>query len=133
MPIDHRLDVERRLVFVVMTGEVTPEEFRAYEDALEASPGYHRSFARLVDCRGVTRLPTEVEARAIGAVVRASGDPATPSRRAWVVASPFAYGVARQIQSYGAGAGVDGMPFLEMGAARGWLGLPTVESPGDAR
>jgi len=132
MPLEYRIDLERRVVFATATGTLTDEEVF----------GYQREVWSRSEVAGFDEI---VDMGAVGDLVLASGDrvraladlastmdvPGASSRLAIVAPQDFAYGLARMFETYRTmsqrGSKAVSV-FRSMQAALDWLGL---EGPGD--
>jgi len=123
MPVEYVIDKERRLVITTATGRVTFEEARAHQERLRNDPDFLPEFNQFLDATAVTALDISTEqAKTIG---RNSPHFAAGSRRAWVAASPFLYGIGRMIGVYReiAGGTEQFRVFNDREQALKWLGL----------
>lgn len=101
MPIDHRIDAERRLVVAQAKGELTIEEILSYQREVLSRPEV-AGFDELVDVRGVERFvgATAERARTIARLSASSDRPGEPpGRMAIVVSDELGFGLARMYES----------------------------------
>jgi len=123
MPVEYVIDKERRLVITTASGRVTFAEARAHQERLRNDPDFRPEFNQFLDATAVTALDiSNEEAKTIG-----SNSPhfASASRRAWVAASPFLFGIGRMIAVYRemAGGTEQFRVFNDREQALKWLGL----------
>ena len=123
MPVEYVIDKERRLVITTASGRVTFAEARAHQERLRNDPDFRPEFNQFLDATAVTALDiSSEEAKTIG---RNSPHFASASRRAWVAASPFLFGIGRMIAVYRemAGGTEQFRVFNDREQALKWLGL----------
>ncbi len=123
--LTYEIDPVRRLITLVVAGEVTEHDIRTTDRALLSEPGYDRDFDHLVDGREGRRL--------IGSADVLRELAARPSvnagvRRALVAGNLLTYGLARLFQ---AAHDAHGLPdevriFRSIEDARAWLATPRV-------
>lgn len=125
MPCRYLIDKERRLIRSTAWDHTTFAEAKAHQDQLKKDPDFNPDFDQLIDVTAITTLDMSIEQ----AKILGSGSPffSPTSRRAFVAASPFIFGMARVIQAY---AELTGKPqqwnvFYHLSAAQKWLGLNT--------
>ncbi len=122
MPIRYRIDLKQEIVYTTADGVLTDAELAENQDNLRKDPDFHPSFNRLADYRAVESFEltgTDVR-RLAGAkgITKSEG-----SRRAFVVSSDLAYGMARMFQILADDTPVTIEVFKDMTEARKWLGL----------
>lgn len=119
MPLGFHIDTDRRITFVRGWGTVTDADVRAHAAALRSDPRFDPSWPVLGDGREIADL------RVTGGFLRHYQSPFDGStKRAFVVASDVAFGMARM---YGFLATDDDQAVAvmrNMSSALGWLGLP---------
>lgn len=96
MPIQYRVEPERELIRVVITGAVGEENFEEYRRQLAGDPGYSAEYARLFDLRGVSTAPTTAQIRSLVHTIVRRALP-TPAKRAIVVSSDVSFGMFRML------------------------------------
>ena len=123
MPFQYVIYPQYRLVVSTGEGRFTFEEACAHQDKLLSDPDFHPEFNQLIDGTTVTEYALSVgEIRML-----VSRDIfAITSRRSFVVASPFMYGIARMLKTYHEIS--KGEPptniFRDRAEALKWLGIP---------
>jgi hypothetical protein len=120
MPIQHIIDVERRLVRSRLWDVVTEVDAWSSAASLMDDPAFDPTFAQLSDMRGVTRIevsPTTIRDLAVMRIF----DPA--ARRALVVASDLQTGVGRMTTSYAERGDQQIALFTSVAEAERWLGI----------
>jgi len=132
MPLEHRIDRERRVVFATATGILTDEDVFGYQREV-----WSRSdvvgFDEVVDMGAVEDLVLSSgdRVRALADLASAMDVPGASSRLAIVAPQDLAYGFARMFETYRtmnqSGVKVVSV-FRSMQAALDWLGI---ESPGE--
>jgi hypothetical protein len=128
MPVEYIIDKERRLVVSTAWGRVTFAEARAHQERLRHDPDFHPEFNQLLDATAVTALDiSSEEAQTIG---RNSPHFSAMSRRAWVAANPFLFGIGRMIGVYReiAGGTEQFRVFNDREQALKWLGLDALQN-----
>lgn len=126
MPTTYRLDVANRVVYSRAWGAVTDEELAAHSRALKADPRFQPDFLQLQDLLDLSEPRVSAEGLRRLAALNPFGKGA---RRAVVVASTVAYGLARMHELLRAGSGDELQVFRNRAAALGWLGLPAEWKP----
>ena len=92
MPINFVVDVERRIIFLRMSGVVTEEELFATGRAANSDERAKGGFARLINLSDATELKISSEGvRRLAEVARAFA----VGRRALVATTPVTFGIAR--------------------------------------
>lgn len=129
MPVHFVIHKDQRLVITTGEGRVTFAEVRAHQDHLLSHPDFDREFNQLVDATGMTALDASVDEIRIMAQ-RQLFSPT--SRRAFVVANTFTYGMGRMLQSYNELSTSPSVIsiFGDRASAVKWLGIS--ENPRDA-
>ena len=97
MPIESRVETDRRLVITVAEGTVTADQVRANQRALEADPDFDPAYDHLFDMSQVTEFDVDVDAmRDLASVAVFDED----SRRAVVAPTDFLYGLANMYAAF---------------------------------
>jgi hypothetical protein len=101
MPLEYRIDQERRLVVATATGVLRDDEIFAYQRGVWAGPDLV-GFDEVFDLGGVEDLvPTSTDSARVLADLASTMDVAgSPSRLAIVAPQDFAYGFARMYATY---------------------------------
>jgi hypothetical protein len=127
MPADFYIDAERHIVFSKATGVLGRSEALDHMDRLERNPDFRSDFNQLFDFRSVTAVQLsheEIKVLATRTIFHPS------SRRAFVVARDFDFGIGRVFGTYRDLAGEPGVAvFREMKEALSWLSLPSELEP----
>jgi len=124
VPITHKIDASKGVVFTTLWGELTLEEARSNTEVMRNDPAFRPSMWQLADARKVT---SEISAEGVKELARTTPF-ARGSRQAIVVESDLVYGVSRMYALRQAEGGIDVKPFRDMQEARAWLGLAASES-----
>lgn len=120
VPASHCIDPGQRLVLRTFEGVLTDEDLLQDQNAMRNAPEYKPEYRQLIDARGVERA--EISTEVIRDLARAS--PGAPeARRAFVVASDLAYGLARMFEIQRTDAPEEVRVFRDVNEARAWLGL----------
>lgn len=126
MPCRYVIDKERKLVVSTGWGHVTVDEMMVHDDRLRSDPDFSPEFNQLVDGTAVESVEgTRDEIRS--ATGRRS--PFSPSsRRAFVAASTFVYGMERMVTTYIEMSKTPSLlgVFHDLPSALEWLGLKNV-------
>ena len=127
MPGSYLIDVPRRIVFSQAWGVLTDDEVISHARTLRDDPRFEPTFRQVIDFRGLL----EMKITTAGVRGVAERNPfRTDSRRALVVASDEAFGMARMDGSYSDSAPDQFQVFRELGPAMAWVGLdPATEWP----
>jgi len=120
MAFRYRIVPELDVFFMEIEGEVSGEEVRAHIEALHADPLYHPELGGLIDARRITSLPDSDELREFARLALASGA-SRQTRRAVLVDSDVAYGLARMLEAYSAEGPTEYRPFRRHEDALQWL------------
>ena len=119
MPVSHKIDVVKGVVFTTWSGDVTLEEARSHLQQLRNHADFLPSMSQLSDAREVTSTVSAEGIRELAST--------TPfgegSRRAIVVSSDVVFGVSRMYELRQLEGGADVKLFRDIGEARAWLGL----------
>lgn len=120
------MDVARRLVISCGWGVLSGDDLLVHCRALRADPLFRPSFSQLIDLRGVTELAAR--APAIRAV--AGENPfGSGARRAILVSSDVAFGMARMYQLLTDETSDESQVFRDQDLALAWLGLAGDAAP----
>jgi hypothetical protein len=121
MPIEYRIEVPLRTLFTTVFGVFTDADARGLVEGLRNEPDFGSDFDQLFDARGVTSV--ELSGRCVReiAAVRMFGE---GSRRAFVVGTDVAFGMARMFEMLRDDALDQIRVFKNIEDARAWLGLP---------
>jgi hypothetical protein len=127
MPATHRIDPDKKTIFVEVRGVLTFNDLLSDRNRMRNDPVFNPGFDFLMDLRGVTQFYiTGDELRALA--VDSALDRAV--KQAYVVPSDIVFGMAR-IYSAVSKADPDAVQvFRDMGSARAWLGLDAEEEQG---
>jgi hypothetical protein len=133
MPIDIRVDLDRRVRYSVVSGVVTDADLLAAYERVVSDPEFDPTLNVLADTRGVERVDVSAKSVQLLAQRRARDERllTTKPRVAIVAASDVVFGLARMYEAYGDRQG-DGDRYLvcrTIEEARRWLGLP--DEPSD--
>lgn len=137
MPIQYRIDHERRLVLAVGRGIFTPQDAFDYQHKVWSRPDV-AGYNELVDMRAVERIavPSTPRVRELANLSAEMDAGDAISRFAIVAADDLAFGLGRMYEAYREAnqrsikkVGV----FRSPAAALEWLGLPAgiLDEPGD--
>ena len=121
MPIEYRIEVPLRTLFTRVFGVFTDADARGLVEDLRSDPDFDSSLNQLFDARGVTSLELSGTCVREIAAVRMLGE---GSRRAFVVGSDVAFGMARMFEMLRDDALDQIRVFKNIEDARAWLGLP---------
>ena len=125
MPGGYLIDLPRRLVLSRAWGYASDEELLRHAQALAADPDFHPSFAQVADLRAVEDFELRVSTLRELASLSPFG---AGSRRALVVGSPAAYGMARMFQVFRQRSPDAVQVFRTLAAALEWLTLADHEA-----
>jgi hypothetical protein len=120
MPGGYTIDVRRGIVFSRAWGQLSGDDVLLHARALGADPGFVPQYRQLFDMRAVTR--TNVSDSAIWTLADDSPFRAG-ARRAMVMASTVAYGLARMFETLRDGRGEAFLLTRDIGEAVRWLDL----------
>ena len=118
MPLNHVVDVDRKVIFIRVSGVLTEQELVELVDAVRCHPHASCEWPALADLRGVEEI------RVGNSFLRGLPCNLTPTtRRAVVACSALATGLARM---YALSNDLDESlrTFREPGEALEWIGLP---------
>ena len=101
MPIDYRIDHDRRLVLATAHGEIGEDDLLTYQKTVWSDPT-HAGYGELVDMSGVAAIKTPSVAgmRNLAALSASMDTPGRASRFAIVAPGDLAFGLGRMYQSY---------------------------------
>jgi hypothetical protein len=122
MPVRFVIHKEQRLVITTGEGRLTFDEVKAHQDRLLNDPDFDPDFNQLLDATAVTTMvASEAQVRTVAE--RKLFSPT--SRRAFVVASTFTYGMGRMLQTYNemSDAASPISIFGDRASALKWLGI----------
>jgi len=124
MPVNFTVDTAARLVRATVTGPAkeTPDEFRAFLDALVACPDFRPGFDILYDRRAAGYPPDDAFVRAAEGAIEARADRLGGCRWAVVIGTQPALEVVRMAALLGERAAVEARPFFAPDDALGWFG-----------
>lgn len=126
MPSAYVLDEARSLLLSRAWGVFTDRDLSAHLDAFTNDPQFRPNFDQLADLREVTSVA--ITSSGIRDQVREN--PFGPgSRRALVVSSDAAYGMARMFQTLHEESAAPVEIFRDFDAALAWLGLTSAKTP----
>lgn len=120
MPATYRIDSDRGVVITTLQGRVTDRDLADHQRQVRADPAFHPGLDQLVDGRAIT------EVRVTSGGVRAvavSDYFAEGTRRALVMDSDVAYGMARMFEMLRASGPEEVRVFRTIGEAQVWLAL----------
>lgn len=119
MPAYYKIDKERRLVLSTFSGVVTMADGLGHQDKLLQDPDFDPSFSQLIDYRHVTKIKLGPEDLRILAQ-RSIFSP--ESRRAMLVKSDAAFGLARKFEALRESFGEKGIRvFRDLEDALDWI------------
>jgi hypothetical protein len=123
--VHYRIDKKLRLILTVADGHVRFADIKAHQARLLADPDFDPTFDQVID----TTPCKEFELSAEEARILSSRPIVAPeSKRAFVAAHPYVYGLGRMMEIYH--DNVFGLAhvevFTKMGDALKWLGRETV-------
>ena len=118
MGVAYSVDGERRMVCSRGWGVLTTDDLRGLYRVMLTDPRIRPGFRQLADWRDITTMSVDQFAVREAAQTHVFGD---HMRRAIVVASDVAYGIARMFASYSDAAGQDVEVFRDMASAQLWL------------
>lgn len=116
------IDAARRVVVITPDRDADDEEILAIYERLRDDPSIEPDFALLLDVR--QSAGDKVTFAGLHRIAQLPLVLSPEARRAFVVSSDFAYGMARMYQVF---RGVEGAPavFVDIAEARRWVGLDT--------
>ena len=121
MPASYQIDKSLGVVFSVGSGVVTDAEMLRHQEQLRHDPDFQPTFSQLLDFNAM--IEAQISAAAIQRLAGA-GFFAKGARRAIVVNSDVAFGLARMFQMHSDHSGEQIEIFRDLDKARQWLGLP---------
>ncbi len=101
MPLEHRIDRQRRIVFAAGHGEMTDEDLFRYQREVWSDPAL-AGYDEVVDMSDVTSIPVASGRRApeLAELAARMDAPGASARFAIVAPSDFAYGMGRMYATY---------------------------------
>jgi hypothetical protein len=120
MPGSYHIDTRRRMIVIRAWGALTDLEAGEIGRAIKADPAFDASFVRLEDLRDVSKLALTTQFAEYAA---SRHRVAPPPRRAFVVASDVAYGMARMLQLLADAAPEQFLVTKDYDEACRWLGV----------
>jgi hypothetical protein len=134
MPIDYRIDDDRRIVSARMAGELTYEQIIAYQREVWTRKDLD-GYDELVDLTDVGRIvaPTSDRIRELASLAEPTDLPYSNSKLAIVAPSDHAFGLARMYQTYRSLIGRSNREVAvlrSMDAALVWLAVDAVNADG---
>jgi hypothetical protein len=120
MPIEHTVDVGRRVVYSRLWDVVTDADAWSSAASLMDDPSFDPTFVQLSDMRAVTRVDVSTGTIRDLAVMRIFD---AEVRRAIVVASNLQLGIGRMTTSYAERGDQKIALFITVPEAERWLGL----------
>ena len=119
MPAYFKIDRERRLVMSTFSGVFTLADGLSHQEKLLRDPDFASSFSQLLDCTHVTKIelePEDVRTLAQKAIFSSN------SRRAILVSSDLAFGLARMFVIFRESLGEKGVcVFHDLEGALYWV------------
>src|SRR5262245_38702273 len=122
MPMRHKIDSERRMLFIEARGETTQAERLEAMQVWMNDPEFRPGLQTLADFSESRTVPTLTELDEIVAYIQRSATVIGRKRIAIVTARPVSFGVARQFGALAHGAFLAVGVFKDREAARAWLG-----------
>ena len=101
MPIEYRIDHDRRVVIAIATGSVTSEDFFRYKREAWSEPGIP-GFDELMDLTEVTEIvdPSVEDIRKLAQLAVSMDPPETTSRFAIAAPKEIFFGLGRMYEAY---------------------------------
>lgn len=121
MPISHRIDSTKKVVYTTFEGEITEQQFVRHAKEVSSDPKLDGSFVELIHAETSSMSGvTSSGVREAADVLRAS----TGIRKIGILASrDIEFGLARMIQLLVAESLVEIRAFREQAEAMSWLGI----------
>lgn len=120
MPVNYRIDHDKKAVFTTLEGTLTDEEMIDIQERLRTDPEFNPDYSHLIDCRQVGELKGTVG----GIQTITSSDMfSAESHRAFVVPNDAAYGFSRMFQIYRQEGPEKTAVFRDFDEAVLWTGL----------
>jgi hypothetical protein len=118
MPITFTIDPHARIVAMRVTGSLTDDDVRAIREELRRHPDFDPGMGQLFDARAAEQVALSSDAvRSLASVsVFHAG-----TRRAFVVANDFQFGMARMFSLYSETHAQTVEVFRDIESALGWL------------
>ena len=118
MSVKYSIDKSQHLIVTVAEGVVQFEDVRDHQNRLLADPDFDATFDQLIDVTPNTRLELSADqARILASRAVVSPD----SRRAFVAAEPYIFGLGRMMEVYHEGLAQVHV-FDSLDEALNWLG-----------
>jgi len=124
VPIHYAIDTALGIVYVDMSGAISPPEVLLFLERLAVDPALRPAMPQLIDVTRVHSSPSVTESEVVAHGFARLRHRFEGARCAVVVTDPLMYGAIRQFAALAARAGVDVRPFLELAEAQAWLGVP---------
>jgi len=124
VPIHYAIDGAIGVVYVDMSGAISPAEALMFLERLAVDPGLRPAMPQLVDVTRVHAPPSVAESEAVALGFARLRHRFEGARCAVVVTDPLMFGAIRQFAALATRALVEVRPFLDGREAQQWLGLP---------
>jgi hypothetical protein len=131
LPLEYAIDRARRVVRVRGHGVLRDEDLLSFQDRLREDAQFEPGLDQIHDYREIRELAVSAEGIRAAAERRPKFE--APVRRAVVVASDAAYGLARVFQTRREGTGGEVRVFRAWDEALAWLGLSEERAEADPR
>lgn len=122
MPLEYRIDRERRRIVVTVTGDFTMEEIVALIDTSTTDPDFEPGFDVLSDHTGVGRVITPAQAQGMVAHLRSISERVAYARWAVVATKAASYGMLRMVAALAEAVPMTVEVFSTVEEAEAWLG-----------
>lgn len=122
MPITYRIDGDLSVVYVQITGRLTPAEHARHHSELLGDPTYRPGMPCLVDWRDGDESNTSEEVRMMAETVLRHPARAGTARCAIVVRTDVQYGLTRVFSAFLGDAALEVRTFRKIDDACRWLG-----------
>jgi hypothetical protein len=122
MPISYRIDADLGVVYVHVSGHLSPPEQSRHLKSLIADPGFRTGLHYLVDCRDGDESNTSEEVRMMADTVQREGSRFAGSRCALVVRTDVQYGLTRVFSAFMGDLPIEFQTFRKLDDACRWLG-----------
>jgi hypothetical protein len=124
VPIHYAIDSAIGVVYVDMSGAISPAEVLMFLERLAVDPGLRPAMPQFIDTTRVHAPPSIAESEAVAQGFARLRHRFEGARCAVLVAEALMYGAIRQFAALAARASVGVRPFLDAREAQDWLGLP---------
>lgn len=124
MPIERRVDVERRRVVAKVSGKVTLDEIIEAIDSSLQDPLFEPGFDVYSDHVGIDRVISTPQARALAAHLKSRAAQVAGARWAVVTRTRASYGMIRMISAYAEQVPMEVRAFETHAEAEAWLATP---------